>query len=109
MNPAYPTAAILIINSPATALPVPARIAQAGASIAERFLEFFAANIRNPNICIADARAVLDFFIWTEQRGLTLAAIRPLHVAAYVEQLTGGPDRQATLLETEESSIKRSR
>lgn len=94
MNPATPTAAILIINSPATALPARiaqagASIAQAGASIAERFLEFFAANIRNPNTCIADARAVRDFFIWTEQRGLTLAAILPLHVAAYVEQLTG--------------------
>jgi hypothetical protein len=56
-------------------LPVPASIAQAGASVAERFLEFFAANIRNPNARIAYARARRDFLLWTEQRGLTLAAI----------------------------------
>lgn len=43
-------------------LPVPASIAQAGPSAAERFLEFFAANIRNPNTRLAYARAVRDFF-----------------------------------------------
>jgi site-specific recombinase XerD len=89
MDPATPTTAILINSAPNTVLSVPPSIAQAGASVAERFLEFFAANIRNPNTRIAYARAVRDFFIWTEQFGLTLDAIRPLHVAAYVEQLAG--------------------
>ena len=89
MDPATPTTAILINSAPNTTLSVPPSIAQAGASVAERFLEFFAANIRNSNTRIAYARAVRDFFVWTEQRGLTLAAIRPLHVAAYVEQLAG--------------------
>jgi len=55
----------------------------------ERFLEFFAANIRNPNTRLAYARAVRDFFRWTEARGLTLQAIRPFHIATYTEGLTG--------------------
>jgi site-specific recombinase XerD len=55
----------------------------------ERFLEFFAVNIRNPNTRLAYTRAVRDFFRWTEARGLTLPAIRPFHIATYMERLTG--------------------
>ncbi len=52
-----------------------------------RTLEFFTANIRNPNTRRAYARACGYFFRWCERRGLTLATIRPFDVAAYVEQL----------------------
>jgi len=48
----------LIVFKETTSLPVPVSIAQAGPSAAERFLEYFAANIRNPNIRLAYARAV---------------------------------------------------
>jgi hypothetical protein len=61
MDPATPTTAILINSAPNTALSVPPSIAQAGASVAERFLEFFAANIRNPHTRIAYARTVRDY------------------------------------------------
>src|SRR4051794_39869316 len=66
---------------------IPAVIADAGEHAAYRFFEFFTADIRNPRTRRAYLRASLRFFAWAEGRGLTLAQIRPPHVAAYVEQL----------------------
>ena len=55
---------------------------------ARRTLEFFTANIRNPNTRKAYARAVGEFASWCEVNGLQeLGEIEPVHVAAYVEQL----------------------
>jgi hypothetical protein len=56
---------------------VPALIADPGDEAAWRYVEFFTANIRNPHTRRAYARACSRFFGWCEQRGLTLAAIRP--------------------------------
>src|SRR4051794_16967303 len=67
---------------------LPAIIADAGDAATKRFLEFFTATIRNAHTRHAYARAVRDFFAWIGS-GLTLAAIEPVHVAAYVEQLSG--------------------
>src|SRR3954463_14110699 len=67
---------------------VPAAIAAAGDHAARRFLEFFAATIRNKNTRMAYYRAACSFFAWLEQRGMIdLVEIEPLHVAAYVEAL----------------------
>jgi site-specific recombinase XerD len=53
-----------------------------------RFLEFFAASIRNPNTRKAYARAAVDFLTWCEARGVTaLPAIMPMHVVGWIEQL----------------------
>src|SRR5215213_7598425 len=69
--------------------PVPAAIAAAGAPAQKRFVEFFTANIRNRNTRLAYARAVSNFFAWCEQVGLsTLNSVEPVHVAAYIEQLS---------------------
>ena len=56
---------------------VPALIADAGEPAAWRYIEFFTANIRNPNTRRAYARACNQFFAWCEDRGLTLTTIRP--------------------------------
>jgi site-specific recombinase XerD len=64
---------------------VPALIADAGEPAAWRYVEFFTANIRNPNTRRAYARACASFFAWCEERGLTLSTIRPHDVAAYIE------------------------
>ena len=64
---------------------VPALIADEGESAAWRYIEFFTANIRNPNTRRAYARACRQFFAWCEDRGLTLTTIRPFDVAAYIE------------------------
>jgi len=78
-----------IATAPAGHL-VPALIAACGEQAAWRYVDFFAANIRNPHTRRAYARACARFFAWCEDRGLTLAAIRPFDVAAFVE------DRQQT-------------
>lgn len=67
---------------------VPAIIASVDNQTQERFLEFFAVNIRNPNTRKAYARAALDFMNWCADRGVTsLPGIQPIHVAAWIEEL----------------------
>ncbi|HEY2527554.1 MAG TPA: site-specific integrase [Xanthobacteraceae bacterium] len=67
---------------------IPVQVAAAGEQAAIRFVEFFTANIRNPNTRAAYARAVADFFRWCEERGLRrLDMVQPVHVAGYVEDL----------------------
>ena len=67
---------------------IPAVVRRAGPRAEEKFAEFFAASIRNVNTRMAYLRAVRKFFAWVDGKNLTLAQLRPLHVAAYVEQLT---------------------
>jgi hypothetical protein len=67
---------------------MPGPVAAAGESASYRFLEFFTAQIRNPNTRRAYARAAVEFFEWLAARGVTqLAAIESVHVAAYIGQL----------------------
>jgi len=66
---------------------VPAIIADLGDEAAWRYVEFFTANIRNPNTRRAYARACNRFFGWCEDRGLKPTAIRPHAVAVYIETL----------------------
>ena len=77
----------LVTLSPALQLPT---IAAASGDRAEvRFLEFFAASIRNPNTRRSYGRAVAEFLVWCEDRHVrALRDIQPLHVAAYIEVLT---------------------
>ena len=72
----------------------------AGESAARRFVEFFAANIRNPNTRMAYATAVSQFLQWAELRHLELKGIGPFHVASYVEHLSVRPVRKRTMLRT---------
>jgi hypothetical protein len=46
---------------------VPAIVAGAGDNAARRFLEFFAATIRNRNTRMAYYRAVKEFFAWVDR------------------------------------------
>ncbi|MGH9398175.1 MAG: tyrosine-type recombinase/integrase [Terriglobia bacterium] len=70
---------------------LPSPIVNAGDNAAEKFIEFFTAQIRNRNTREAYARAVGQFRAWCEKRGLSLSAIRPVHVAAYIEKLSLSP------------------
>jgi site-specific recombinase XerD len=55
---------------------------------ARRFIEFFTANIRNPNTRRAYARAAIAFAVWCEQQDIReLQDIEPLYVATYIETL----------------------
>ncbi len=77
----------LVTLSPA--LPLPAIVTASGDQAKIRFLEFFAASIRNPNTRRGYGRAVAEFLAWCETRNVrALGDIQPLHVAAYVEALS---------------------
>lgn len=73
---------------PASAPNLPALVATADERAQRRFLEFFAVTIRNPHTRRAYARAAGDFLEWCEERGVgSIAAVQPLHVAAWIEAL----------------------
>jgi len=85
---------IVILESKALAVAsrdgilLPRVIAAAGDQAARRFLEFFAATIRNKNTRMAYHRACVRFFAWCDHHKIgEIADIEPLHVAAYVEAL----------------------
>jgi hypothetical protein len=65
---------------------LPALVAAAGDGAARRFLEFFAANIRNPHTRRAYGCAVMEFLAWCDDAGVpSVVAVQPLHVAAWIE------------------------
>ncbi len=74
----------------ATTTNLPVLIEAAGARASLRFLEFFAATIRNPHTRRAYGRAVANFLAWcAAEAGLRdLAGIQPLHVATWIELQT---------------------
>ena len=67
---------------------MPAIVAAAGDKAARRFLEFFAATIRNKNTRIAYYGAAARFFAWCDHHKIgEIVDIEPLHVAAYVDTM----------------------
>jgi site-specific recombinase XerD len=83
------------LTSPVDGPVVPALVAAAGDQAAWRYIDFFTANIRNPNTRRAYARACNQFFAWCETRGRTVDTIRPFDVATYIEarqQTHSAPD-----------------
>ncbi len=74
---------------------IPSLIVAAGDQAAWRYIDFFTANIRNPNTRRAYARACSTFFAWCDERGLSLGTIRPYDVSLYIEtrqQTHSAPD-----------------
>jgi site-specific recombinase XerD len=68
---------------------LPTIVAEAPEHARVRFLEFFAAAIRNPNTRRAYAHAVSEFLAWCTQAGVeSITAVQPLHVAAWIELQT---------------------
>jgi integrase/recombinase XerD len=73
--------------TPDTPFALPVAIVAAGEAAAWRFVDFFTAQIPNDNTRLAYKRAVDQFFRWCEIKGLGLAELRPVFVAAYVKEL----------------------
>jgi site-specific recombinase XerD len=68
---------------------LPAIVSAAGEQAGMRFLEFFAANIRNQHTRRAYSRAVSDFLGWCAAAGVwSIGDVQPLHVASWVELQT---------------------
>src|SRR5258705_5540239 len=73
---------LIAINSPG----IPTLVAAAGERASMRFLEFFAANIRNPHTRRAYTRAAEEFLSWCADVGVpSIAAVQPVHVATWIE------------------------
>ena len=69
---------------------VPALVAASGEKAVARFVDYFTATIRNRNTRRAYGRTVWYFLDWCQAHGLhSLRDIQPIHVSAYIEQLTG--------------------
>ena len=66
---------------------IPTVFVEAGERASYRFIEFFTAQIRNPNTRQAYHRAVTRYFDWAADRGLQLEQITPVHLGLYIEQL----------------------
>ena len=66
---------------------IPATVRRAGPQAAERTVEFFTAQIRNPHTRAAYAAAVTRFFTWCDARGLARAELSPIAVATYIEEM----------------------
>ena len=66
---------------------LPDIVRRAGPQAAERTVEFFTAQIRNPHTRTAYAAAVTRFFTWCDARGLALTQLSPIAVATYIEEM----------------------
>jgi integrase/recombinase XerC len=84
---------------------LPTLVTAAGDHAEIRFLEFFAANIRNIHTRRAYAQATREFLAWCESAGVaSIAGVQPLHVAAYIEQL--GRERSAPTVKQRLAAIR---
>ena len=68
---------------------LPDIVLRAGPQAAERTVEFFTAQIRNPHTRAAYGTAVTRFFTWCDAHGLELEQISPIAVATYIEEMHG--------------------
>lgn len=66
---------------------LPSLIEEAGDHASRRFIEFFAATIRNKGTRQVYLHAVTQFFDWCDRHNITLQQIEPIVVATYIEQL----------------------
>jgi integrase/recombinase XerC len=83
----------------------PALIAAAGERARTRFLEFFAARIRNQHTRRSYLQATHEFLSWCENVGVrSIGDVRPLHVATYIEQL--GRERSAPTVKQRLAAIR---
>ena len=68
---------------------LPVLVTAGGERTAVRFLEFFAAAIRNPHTRRAYSRSVAEFLAWCADHEVTsLQAVQPLHVTTWIEART---------------------
>jgi hypothetical protein len=71
---------------PIASATLPVLVAAAGTRAGMRFLEFFAANIRNPHTRRAYARAADEFLAWCAAADVpSIGSVQPVHVATWIE------------------------
>src|SRR5271166_5166843 len=94
-----------LVSTTAALLRTPALVTAAGESAGMRFLEFFAASIRNPHTRRAYARAADEFLAWCASAGVpSIAAVQPVHVATWIE--AGTPELAAPSVKQRLAAIR---
>jgi hypothetical protein len=79
---------------PISSMTLPALVTAAGDAARMRFLEFFAANIRNPHTRRAYYRAAEEFLGWCASAGVpSIAAVQPVHDRQGHQSVTPATDR----------------
>jgi hypothetical protein len=79
----------MMATVPLATTPLPTLVATAGERTSLRFLEFFAANIRNPHTRRAYYRAAEEFLAWCASAGVkSIGDVHPVHVATWIEAST---------------------
>src|ERR1700758_2074450 len=74
---------------PISSTGLPTLVVAVGERASTRFLEFFAANIRNPHTRRAYYRAAEEFLSWCASFGVpSISAVQPVHVATWIEVST---------------------
>ncbi|MFO0942079.1 MAG: hypothetical protein U0930_15175 [Pirellulales bacterium] len=63
---------------------IPAVVRRAGEQASKRFLEYFAARIRNKGTRAVYLQAAKQFFDWCETNEFALADIEPIVIAGYI-------------------------
>lgn len=82
-----------LIQTPKKALPsmissnaeLPVIVSNAGERATYRYVEFFTAQIRNPNTRRAYLTSTTQFFNWCQSHALDLEEIHSIHIATYIE------------------------
>src|SRR5437879_3013486 len=74
---------------------IPVLFAAAGERASYRFIEFFTANIHNPNTRQAYFRATQRFSSWCLAHGLELTSLNPVFMAKYIQELGEGLSRSS--------------
>lgn len=68
---------------------LPVAITKSAERVRTRFLEFFTAQIRNPNTRRSYVKATSEFFSWCDTSGAhSLESITPIHVAGWIEEMS---------------------
>lgn len=90
-NVAATLATIFAISPRTSGLQIPALYAP-NQEIAMPVFEFFSINIRSPITCRAYTQTIPGLAAWCEAHGLShLRSVRPVHVAAYIEDMQVSP------------------
>ena len=85
---------------------IPVLVAAAGDRARIRFLEFFAANIRNPHTRRAYARAAAEFLAWCADAGVpAIAAVQPVPSPPGSRPEPASPRRRASSSGSRRSAI----
>jgi len=85
------TTTAIVYAAAGVSLAIPPVIAAAGERAARMTLEFFTARIPNPHTRKAYGRAVFRFCAWMQENGVSLRALDPPTLSAYLEGLSVSP------------------